>query len=255
MDKITKIILIIVSSLILIGLVLLLNLKIVVKKVTYQSDGTYQDNVIVSLKNLFFDLNEELWCVIDEQNSIKAENGKCTLSLTSGNYNLTIKNSRGNKWFAKKINIKDLQEFMIKKDKIYLVAGSTATLDYETESTNIIWEYDKTIIKFENGTITGLADGKTTLIGKNSDGVSDSVEVTVTSLVQNKTDFDFNKEYIKCKQYTNEEAKILDEFLEYEVNEAGYQTRAGDVAAARFLTLAFEYLIAELILLLFVLKQ
>ena len=237
MNKILKIL----GSLVLIVTLLLLNFKIVIKKVTYQSNGAYQDNIKVSLKNLFFDLKEELWCVVDEQNSIKVENGTCTLSITPGDHILTVKSVREKKWFSKKLNIKDLEEFEIKKDKVYLVTGSSTTLDYQSDSTDIVWEYDQNIISFENRKITGLSDGKTTLIGKNSDGVSDSVEITVTSLVQNKTTFDYNKDYIACKQYTSEEAKILDEFLEYEVNEAGYQTRAGVVAAARFLTLAFEY--------------
>ena len=42
-------------------------------------------------------------------------------------------------------------------------------------------------------------------------------------------------------QYTTEQAHLLDEYLFYQVGQAGYKTRAGVVAAARFLTLEFKY--------------
>ena len=53
--------------------------------------------------------------------------------------------------------------------------------------------------------------------------------------------FDYEKPYINCEQYTTAEAKILNEFLEYRIQKAGYQTRAGVVEAARFLTLSLQY--------------
>lgn len=56
--------------------------------------------------------------------------------------------------------------------------------------------------------------------------------------------FNEDKGYLPCEEYTLEESKLLDEILAYRINEAGYGTRAGAVAAARFLTLEFPYRIA-----------
>lgn len=49
------------------------------------------------------------------------------------------------------------------------------------------------------------------------------------------------KTLLPCDAYNEEEAELLDKILEYKINDAGYQTRAGAVAAARFLTLEFNY--------------
>ncbi|MBE6138784.1 MAG: hypothetical protein E7173_03470 [Firmicutes bacterium] len=241
MDRTKKIILIALASVLLIGLIILLNFKLPIIKIDYPQNGTYENNVIVSIKNLLFNYKEDLWCVTAQNNKVKVQDGVCTLSLNPGNYKLSIESDKNTKWVNKTITINTLAAFDIKKEQIYLVTGSSTDLEYRAEKTDITWEYDNTIISFENGKVTGLKDGETTLIGTNPDGVKEYVKITVTSLVQNKTTFDYNKDYIQCQQYTSEEAKILDEFLAYEINEAGYQTRAGVVAAARFLTLAFEY--------------
>jgi len=245
MNKSKKIVLIAITSILLMGILILLNFKLSITKITYPQNGTYTENVVVSVKNLLFNYGEDLWCVArsdSTEKTIKVENNSCVLSLNTGEYTLSIKNKKGNnKWFEKKITVKDLAALEINKDKMYIITRETKDLEFHAEKQDITWEYDNNIISFENGKITGLKDGKTTLTGTNTDGVKDSVEITVTSLVSLKTSFNYNKDYIKCEQYTSEEAKILDEFLEYEINEAGYQTRAGVVAAARFLTLAFEY--------------
>ena len=49
------------------------------------------------------------------------------------------------------------------------------------------------------------------------------------------------KELLGCNVYTEEEAQMLDNILSYKIEKAGYSTRAGAVAAARFLTLEFAY--------------
>ena len=53
-----------------------------------------------------------------------------------------------------------------------------------------------------------------------------------------------NKPFLKETICTVSQAHMLDEVLERKINEAGYQTRAGVVEAARFLTLQFPYKLA-----------
>lgn len=215
-------------------------------EIIYNKNGTYDNNITISFKHRIFDFGQETLCeLVDEKTIISStfKNNNCTLSVPMGSYTLSIKNSLGNLLLFndRKVTINQIDSFNIKQDKIYLVVGETETLDFIANSKDIKWEYDKDIISFNENIITGIKDGKTTLIGKNNDGVSDSVEIVVTSLLNKQTSFDFEKPYIACKQYSNSEAKLLDEFLEYRINKAGYQTRAGVVEAARFLGLSLQY--------------
>lgn len=50
-----------------------------------------------------------------------------------------------------------------------------------------------------------------------------------------------DKDPLPCHQYTKEQAAYLDTVLQEKIYDAGYQTRAGALEAARFLTLQFKY--------------
>lgn len=69
----------------------------------------------------------------------------------------------------------------------------------------------------------------------------DQMEVEVTDLITTPTYSHTKKTVIPCDFYTESEANILDDYLEYLVNLAGLKTRAGVIAAARFLTLQLKY--------------
>lgn len=215
-------------------------------EIKYEKNGTYENNLIVSFKHNISNFKQNVWCILSNDSSevsaIFKDNG-CTLSVPPGTYDLVIENKYGKLFLSgtRQIFIKEIEEFEISQDNIYLTVGESETIDFIDSSNPITWEYDKEIISLNKNTITGLQDGKTTLIGKNQDGVTDSVKIVVTSLLDKQTNFNFDKEYIGCKQYSTDEAKLLDEFLEYRINKAGYQTRAGVVEAARFLTLSFQY--------------
>lgn len=238
-----KIMCIIITIFIIITFVIWVNNK---TEINYVKNGTYENNITISFKHRFLNFNKEIKCRISNKNEeiiSNMKNNSCTLSVQPGTYNLTLESKNRKLLLSKTLNItiKSIEEFEIKQNKIYLIIDESETLDYIHPSTNITWEYDEEIISLNNNVITGLQDGKTTLIGKNEDGVTDSVEITVTSLLNKQTNFNFDKQYIGCKQYSSDEAKLLDEFLEYRINKAGYQTRAGVVEAARFLTLSFQY--------------
>jgi hypothetical protein len=92
---------------------------------------------------------------------------------------------------------------------------------------------------------TSGKQGKTYLTITNGELQKKEVEITVTNtIVKMPKEFDSKKKFLTCEQFSESEASLLDEILEYRIAEAGYGTRAGAVAAARFLTLEFPYRIS-----------
>ena len=93
------------------------------------------------------------------------------------------------------------------------------------------------------GVVTGHADGETN-IKVEFEGIEETVKVKVSSLIiPIAEDFNFDKDYLTCNQYTKEQNDELDAILRFRVEQAGYKTRAGAVAAARFIGLEFPYII------------
>lgn len=99
---------------------------------------------------------------------------------------------------------------------------------------------DTKIFKVLDDTIKGKSDGEASLSVTVSNGEEKSAKVIVTSLI---TPYELNndKEFLDCKEYKIEEAKLLDKILEYKIQEKGYLTRSGALEAARFLLLNFKY--------------
>ena len=95
----------------------------------------------------------------------------------------------------------------------------------------------------ENNQIICKSPGQTT-ITLGSDVVNKTIDITVTDLYTLPDHNSENKPFLKETICTTQEAHQLDEVLERKINEAGYQTRAGVVAAARFLALEFPYKLA-----------
>lgn len=142
----------------------------------------------------------------------------------------------------------DLNNILIRfdaKNKYYLALNDTIDLNeltYGLGSYDLKYKYNNEIIKIENNVITPIKNGKTNIIVKYNDKEIKNIDLTVTDTITKlPKEFDSKKKYLPCNQYTEEEAKLLDEILEFRINEAGYGTRAGVVAAARFLTLELPY--------------
>lgn len=96
------------------------------------------------------------------------------------------------------------------------------------------------IVEINGNKITGIRNGKTKITISDSYSHKKEFELLVTDLITKPTIND-NKSFLKVNQYTEDEAKLLDELLAFEINKAGEGTRAGAVAAARFLSLQFKY--------------
>ena len=98
---------------------------------------------------------------------------------------------------------------------------------------------DESVLTTKGNVIKGVSDGVVQVEVNTQNGVSKSIKVIVTSLIS-KLDLNNEKEYIKCGEYSKEESDLLEDILEFRINEAGYQTRGGTLAAARFLLLEFK---------------
>lgn len=133
---------------------------------------------------------------------------------------------------------KPLPNIEIEKDKIYLLKDQEYSVfidddrvEYKSSDTNVV--------SVENGIVKYVSNGSAVVTVSVGDK-SDSLTVIATDLITEPT-LNNNKKALACKQYSNEEAKLLDELLAYRISEAGLNTRAGAVAAARFLVLEFKY--------------
>lgn len=93
----------------------------------------------------------------------------------------------------------------------------------------------------ENGLIKANSVGSTSITIKCLSN-SITVEVVVSDLiVKRPTEFDFDKAFLSCGVYSEEDNDELDKILETKISNVGYGTRAGVVEAARFLTFDFPY--------------
>lgn len=146
--------------------------------------------------------------------------------------------------------INKLLDINLSHKKIYLIVKETKNITSTPISIGSVKPMitysskNESIAKIDDkGLITGVGNGVTTIYVKGNNNVSEEIEVVVTNLltlpkINNK------KPFLTCKRYAQSEAKLLDEILFYQITEAGDNTRAGVVAAARFLSLEFPYRIS-----------
>lgn len=89
--------------------------------------------------------------------------------------------------------------------------------------------------------MTGVGEGHAKVIV--TDGFTEKeIDVVVTDLIDPiPKKYNYERPYLSCGLYSEKDAKLLDEILAFRVKEVGLGTRAGVVAAARFLTLEFPY--------------
>ena len=192
----------------------------------------------LTLKDKVPEFNDKVW--------IKGNNNICNLTVELNNtYNLFIRN---NEKIISESSYNDLVYYNLNniQDKFYIALNGTYTppLDYliiGNASSKLFSNYDDEIIYIKNNKIYGKSIGSTTLkIGNKND--SKTIDIIVTDLIAKvETNFDFNKGFLKCNQYNKENNDLLDNILKSRIADAGYTTRAGVVAAARFLTLELPY--------------
>ena len=263
-NTIKKIILIFICILVvvLIGGLLIANYKVgpYITNVERIESKTYNDQLIINVyvDNYFFKLNKDVWCYISKDGFIadknssewqEAKNGYCSFTVPNGEYSVYVRDKYGNVTDInkQKVNINRVTGVKTNKNIFFLYKGQKNKITYELETIGsddnipiVFKSSDDSIVSVDNdGNIEGLDYGEVTIsVGENG-GFFHDVKVYVSkNIVKPTTEL---KPLITCNQFSKEEAKLLDQTLFDRVEEAGYGTRAGAIAAARFLTLEFAY--------------
>lgn len=186
----------------------------------------------VNGNKIFNNKNNGLKCILD-------------LPLNDSDYMIYLENKYGKSTSYKlSEHINNKLEFKFDRNEAYLAVGEEMDIKfsekfiYPIKSIYNFYSLDDSIAVVDNGKIRGINNGITYIKEKSSD---DSIKVIVTDLITPYTLSKQKKEIIPCNKYSLEEATMLDQILEYYVDKAGYETRAGAVAAGRFLTLQFKY--------------
>ena len=221
------------------------------------------DNVYTEDSKLFATLTvfespvkKDLWCIttdletkpsLEDENWQEIEDNKCNVQIHENAKYLYIRDDTniGDKYSLSNY-ISYVTGIETNKTEIKLIKDQTEkitakTVDVGNPKTSLSFKSnDENIAKIENNEVIGINDGITTITISDNFGHSKDIQVQVTSLITTPI-INNQKPFISNKQYTQEEAKLLDEYLFYEIDKAGYKTRAGVVAAARFLTMQLKY--------------
>ncbi|HQC83752.1 MAG TPA: hypothetical protein PLB45_02630 [Bacilli bacterium] len=186
-------------------------------------------------------------CVINGENgnlSISSINSECLINIKPDNhFKLSIiSNNKEYDDYDLDNYLKDILYFKFNSDEIYLSIGGENTFGYEDVTTKDIdygfYSSDENIFKIEDNKVIGVNAGDAYLV---SDRVDSKIHIIVTDLISNYNISNKKKPLLSCNFYSDEENDELDKILSYQVNNAGYATRAGAIQAARFLTLEFNY--------------
>ena len=207
-------------------------------------------------------IDKSTWCLLvskDEEldpksnDWVKTSNGYCSIIADDGDYDVYIKDKHNNydstkKGFKKEKKKEEpvaVNSIKTDVDNVYLYIGQTQTINVDKTDVNnkyVTFSSSNTgIVSVDsNGLVKGEAYGKATITIKNLNGETKDVNVVVTRLIKNM-DAAAKRDYFTCQMLSEEENQLLDNILYDRVNRAGYKTRAGVLAAARFLTLESTY--------------
>ena len=173
----------------------------------------------------------------------KIVDGKCVLSVTmdSGNVVFVNKHEINSEEFEINNYVIDIKE----KDKYYLPINKEIEIGKDivvVGNPEISWVTVSDSVQIIDNKIKTLKVGNAVIKAMSNGEVVHEINVIVTdTIVEMPKKFNKKKKYLPCRKFTEEEAKLLDEILEYRIQEVGYGTRAAAVEAARFLTLEFPY--------------
>ena len=218
-----------------------------VKLINYDKESN-TISIKISKKNNV--LNEEFICVADDGTNkieVQGTNNECVMDLVQrNNYSIYLTNKHNIKSKEYKLSnmVNNVLSFKFASEKLYLIVDEEADINYydilidENDFDYNFKSKDEKIAKVVDNKVIGVSIGTTTVY---SDKIDETLTIKVTDLITKPYATKDKKEILQCNAYTEEEAAELDEILESKIASAGYQTRAGAVAAARFLTLEFKY--------------
>lgn len=220
----------------------------------------YEDKMVINIDvgNYFYKFDKTTYCIViskdekldkDDDRWIKAKKDNCSFILKDGDYDIYLKDRYGNvsNINTQKVKINKVLEVKPSKGILYMYNGMVSSVKYNVVklgdgSEEVTWSSDNESVATvdQNGNIKAVGYGTTTVNIAGDGGIAGKVSIVVSPLIT-KPKIDFNKAYVGCNQFSKEEADLIDQILFDRVNEAGYGTRAGVVAAARFATLEFSY--------------
>lgn len=215
----------------------------------------YKEQMIfnIEVSNSFFKINKATWCLLknveteEESAWVKAENGYCSFSVISGKYDVYIKDAYNHIISSNQesVEINKVLSIHVNKETFYLYKGMEERIDYSLSFLGHVEEEvsfissNPTIVEVQKEKINALDYGEATITITAGEIMKDIKVIVSPHIMEPK--IDYYKPYLSCKQFSASEAELLDAILFDRIEEAGYGTRAGVVAAARFLTLEFGY--------------
>lgn len=191
-------------------------------------------------------------CLLTETNNYQDEdfqqlsNEKCYVSIGFDKADIYFKNDK--ELVSEPLNVNNFVVDLKEKEIYYIPLN----VEYKLGENKLVvgnpeikWVSYDGILEIVDNVFKGIKVGKTTIKAMVDNQVIKEIQVVVTNtIVEMPKEFNSKKMFLGCEQFTYDEAKLLDEILESRIKEAGYGTRAGAVAAARFLTLEFPYRIS-----------
>ena len=206
-------------------------------------------NLDVDGSNIYVTLNFKksmsgLVCAYDGL-EVLVQNNACKFSIPNEETIIEIKNKYNKINYSVNPDINKVVDFSLNKTDFYLAVGgkenvllSVLKLGNIEEAITLTSE-NESIVKTSQNTIIGESPG-TTRVYVSLGEVTKNINVTVTDLITTPKVIN-RKSKINCNRYSKEESNLLDKILLDRINTAGYATRAGIVAALRFLTLELPY--------------
>lgn len=233
-----------------------------ITNVEFTESARFDDQIVINVEvgSSIFKFNKATWCLlvdvndesrvnVSDSNWVKAQNGYCNFTVDNGDYTIYVKDSYGNiaNIDNQKYQIDKVLEIKVNKSNLYMYLGMNFDITYELKTIGEVSNEvsfsssNEAVAKVnESGQVTATGYGNAIITVLTETGRKALVNVVVSSLIT-KPKVDTSKNYISCKQFSTEEAELIDNILFDRIDSAGYGTRAGVLAAARFITLEFAY--------------
>lgn len=222
-----------------------------------QINEDHTATLVVTVKEDFFASGEEVWCYVGKQRDaadipedawVETTGREARFHVPSGEYYAYAKDRYGNISHIGEqgVAVSDILAIELNYERLILPLDDTRRFEAalyvlgDADST-VTWETsDVGVASITDGELRTHAPGEVTVTATASNGLQAAAEIIVTDLFHTPV-FEASKTRLPAYQYSTEEAHLLDDALASRIGEAGYATRAGTVAAARFLTLEFPY--------------
>ncbi len=218
-------------------------------------DGTV--GIAVTVSDIPFRLNENYMCAITESATVPQKgdpswvsfnNGVASANVNFSDVNIFVMDEKGTiSSSTESVSIDKVYDVSITQQPVYLALEDSTSLQAEVVylgevDTEVSWNSsDSSVVAVQHdGKVTAISNGKATITASVGGIVSNELVVTATDLI-NIPDVDRVRPYLEGEVYTMEQAHLMDEILASRIAEAGFGTRAGALAAARFMMLEFPY--------------